>query len=162
MSNVIQLDGKSGDISERRFGIVVSSYHKNITGKLLDGAIATLAQHDVPEKNIYVIWVPGAFEIPLAAQNLIDADLVDAIVTLGCVIRGQTTHDQHINSSISNSIGLLALDGGLPVAFGVLTCNTTEQAIERSGGTVGNKGEEATLAAIQMLRLGDQIQSHSS
>ncbi len=160
-SNALQLSGQQGDVSNRRFGIVVSSYHQNITGKLLEGALSTLANHGVAENNIVVSWVPGAFELPLGAKYLIDGNIVDAVITLGCVIKGQTTHDHHINTSVSTAIGQMSVDHSLPIAFGLLTCNTTQQAIERSGGEVGNKGQEATLAAIQMLQLSDNIVAHA-
>ena len=107
-------------------------------------------------------WVPGAWEIPCAVQRVLDAGQSDAVLTLGCVVRGETTHDQHINTSVSNSLGRLTLDYKVPVAFGVLTVNTMDQAIQRSGGDVGNKGVEVAEAAIHMLLLFKEIQSSQS
>ena len=149
------LDCKKGDASSRTFAVVVSAYHRSLTAKLLDGSLETLAEAGIPPTNIVVVWVPGAWELSVTAKRMIDD--YDAIICLGAVIRGETTHDQHINSMISMTLGQLAIDAGKPVAFGVLTCNTVEQAIQRSGGNVGNKGEEAASAAIQMLQLFDQL-----
>ena len=105
--------------------------------------------------------MPGSWEIPLAAQRLLDTGRWDAIVCLGCVIRGETTHDQHINTTISNALGMLSLEYSTPVAFGVLTCNTLEQALARSGGDVGNKGVEAAEAVLHMLSLFEEVESLS-
>lgn len=151
--------GKPRLVEGTRVGIVVSSYHRDITGKLLDGAIATLHEVGIGDSDIFVAWVPGSWEIPLAAQRLLDSEKWDAIICLGCVIRGETTHDQHINTTISNALGMLSLDHCSPVAFGVLTCNTLEQAQARSGGAVGNKGIEAAEAVLHMLSLFEEIES---
>ena len=156
---VKEYKGDSGSVISRKFVIVVSAYHKSITGKILDGAVATLKRADVPEDNIRVLWVPGAWEIPFAVQQAFKMDPPDAVITLGCVIRGETTHDQHINTTVSNGLGRLGLEYGVPIAFGVLTCNTMDQAIQRSGGDVGNKGVEAAEATIEMLQLFDQMKA---
>ena len=148
-----ELHGTSGSVSNNRFAIVVSKYHNSITGKLLDGATQTLTRNLVPAGQIEVLWVPGAWEIPSAVQLALDTKKFDAIITLGCVIRGETTHDRHINSTVSNGIGRLSLDYKTPIAFGLLTCNTMDQAISRAGGDVGNKGVETAQAAIHMLLL---------
>jgi len=140
-----------------RIAIVVSSYHRNITGKLHEGAVDTLRGVGIEEDDIFTAWVPGSWEIPLAAQRLLDSDQWDAVICLGCVIRGETTHDQHINTTISNALGMLSLDYSKPVAFGVLTCNTLEQAEARCGGAVGNKGVEAAEAVLHMLTLFEEI-----
>jgi 6,7-dimethyl-8-ribityllumazine synthase len=136
-----------------RFGIVVSRYNESITGKLLAGAVETLTAAGVAEDAIDVAQVPGAWEIPLVAQRLAGSKLYGAVLCLGAVIRGETTHDQHINQQVSASLGRIALESGVPVLFGVLTCNTLEQAIHRSGGNVGNKGAECAEAALEMVRL---------
>ncbi len=149
--------GTSGSVSDNRFAIVVSKYHHSITRKLLDGAIQTLTRNLVPTNQITVLWVPGAWEIPGAAQLALETNKYDAIVTLGCVIRGETTHDQHINTTVSTGIGRLSLDYKIPIAFGLLTCNTMDQAIQRAGGNVGNKGAETAEAAIHMLLLVKEI-----
>lgn len=139
--------------AEGRYAIVVSRYNENITSKLLDGAIATLKQHGVADEAIDVAWVPGAWEIPLIAERLAESESYAAVICLGAVIKGETTHDEHINRMVSNTLGQLALDVGLPVVFGVLTCNTMEQAIHRAGGNVGNKGVECAEAALRMVSL---------
>jgi 6,7-dimethyl-8-ribityllumazine synthase len=136
-----------------RLAIVVSRWNESITKRLLDGAVATLTSHGIPDETIDVAWVPGAWEIPLVAQQLADSQRYQAIVCLGAVIRGETTHDQHINRSVSAAISQIALDSGIPVLFGILTCETMEQAIHRAGGNVGNKGSECAEAALQMIGL---------
>jgi len=128
-----------------------------ITGKLLDGAIETLRDHKISEEKIDVVRAPGAWELALAAKQVVETGRYAGVVCLGAVIRGETTHDQHINRFVSQAIGQLSLDSGLPVAFGLLTCNTLEQAHERAGGKVGNKGNEATLAMLEMVCLSDRI-----
>ena len=150
------LDGKSGAVSGR-FAIVVSRYNENITGKLLAGAIETLRGAGIGDGAVDVAWVPGAWEIPLIAQRMANSGQYAAVLCLGAVIRGETTHDEHINRQVSLSLGRLALETGLPVLFGVLTCNTLEQAIHRSGGNVGNKGVECAEAALEMVRLLDKL-----
>jgi 6,7-dimethyl-8-ribityllumazine synthase len=139
--------------SADRFAIVVARWNESITRRLLDGAVNALKAHDIPDENIDVAWVPGAWEIPLVAQRLTDSRRYRAVICLGAVIRGETTHDQHINRSVSNAILQLALDSGIPVLFGILTCETMEQAIHRAGGNVGNKGVECAEAALQMIGL---------
>jgi 6,7-dimethyl-8-ribityllumazine synthase len=149
-------DGKSG-AALGRFAIVVSRYNEHITGKLLAGAIETLRGAGIADEAIDVAWVPGAWEIPLVAQRMAHSGRYAAVLCLGAVIRGETTHDEHINRQVSLSLGQLALEAGLPVLFGVLTCNTLEQAIHRSGGNVGNKGVECAEAALEMVRLLDKL-----
>ena len=136
-----------------RFAIVVSKWNETITRRLLDGAVATLAEHGVADEAIDVAWVPGAWEIPLVAQQLAVSGRYHAVLCLGAVIRGETTHDRHINRAVSLAISRLALDAGLPVLFGLLTCETMEQAIHRAGGNVGNKGAECAEAALEMVGL---------
>jgi 6,7-dimethyl-8-ribityllumazine synthase len=154
MANV--LDGKSGPVSGR-FGIVVSRYNEHITGKLLNGAVETLKAAGVADEAIDVAWVPGAWEIPLVAARLAFSEQYVAVLCLGAVIRGETTHDEHINRQVSLSLGEIALEADLPVLFGVLTCNTVEQAIHRAGGNVGNKGQECAEAALEMVRLLEKL-----
>ena len=138
---------------DRRFAIVVSRYNESITSKLLAGALETLTAHGVSDESIDVVWVPGAWEIPVAAKRLLAARNHAAILCLGAVIRGETTHDRYINHQISTTLGQLAGEYGVPVLFGVLTCNTLEQAIHRSGGKAGNKGVECAEAALEMVDL---------
>jgi 6,7-dimethyl-8-ribityllumazine synthase len=145
-------EGQLGGV-DGRYAIVVSRYNENITAKLLDGAIATLKAHGIPDESIDVAWVPGAWEIPLIAERLAESESYAAVICLGAVIKGETTHDEHINRQVSASLGQLSLDTGVPVAFGILTCNTMEQAIHRAGGNVGNKGIECAEAALKMVSL---------
>ncbi|HUG67341.1 MAG TPA: 6,7-dimethyl-8-ribityllumazine synthase [Pirellulaceae bacterium] len=144
-----------GDLypEDARFAIVVSKYNDSITSKLLTGALETLGAHGVAEDAIDVAWVPGAWEIPLVADRLAKTNRYAAVICLGAVIRGETTHDQHINRHVSISLGKTSLECGLPVLMGVLTCNSLEQAINRSGGGVGNKGVECAEAALEMVSL---------
>jgi 6,7-dimethyl-8-ribityllumazine synthase len=139
--------------SDDRFGIVVARWNETITRKLLDGAIAALAAHGVADDAIDVAWVPGSFEIPLVAQRMAASGDYAAIVCLGAVIRGETSHDEHINRAVSLAISQIALTANVPVLFGVLTCETMEQAIHRAGGNVGNKGAECAEAALHMVGL---------
>ncbi len=136
-----------------RYAIVVSTYNSNITNKLLAGAVETLTTAGIPSANIVLVRVPGAWELPLAATWLAKNVSISAVITLGAVIRGETTHDQHINRAVSNALMELMTTTGKPIAFGLLTCNTLEQAIHRAGGNVGNKGCEAAEAALEMVRL---------
>lgn len=136
-----------------RYAIVVSTYNSNITNKLLAGAVETLTTAGIPSVNIVLVRVPGAWELPLAATWLAKNVSISAVITLGAVIRGETTHDQHINRAVSNALMELMTTTGKPIAFGLLTCNTLEQAIHRAGGNVGNKGCEAAEAALEMVRL---------
>ncbi|MEW4562172.1 6,7-dimethyl-8-ribityllumazine synthase [Bremerella sp. JC770] len=136
-----------------RVAIVVSTYNTSITDKLLTGSLQTLEGRGFAEADIDVAKVPGAWEIPLAAAVMARSGKYAAVICLGCVIRGETTHDVHINTQVSQTLGNLALECQIPVSFGVLTCNTVEQAISRSGGAVGNKGVEAAEAALEMMGL---------
>jgi len=135
------------------FAIVVARYNHSITQKLLDGAIETLTANGVPDQEIEVAWVPGAWEVPVVVQRFAKQGRFSAILCLAAVIRGETTHDQYINRQVSENLGRLALDYQIPVLFGVLTCNTLEQAIHRAGGNVGNKGIECAVAALEMVNL---------
>jgi 6,7-dimethyl-8-ribityllumazine synthase len=136
-----------------RFGIVVARWNEGITKKLLDGAVASLAAHGVADDAIDVAWVPGSFEIPLVAQRMAASGSYSAVLCLGAVIRGETSHDQHINRAVSLAMTQIALEANVPVLFGVLTCETMEQAIHRAGGNVGNKGSECAEAALHMVGL---------
>lgn len=149
--------GSTGSVANRKFAIITSQYNRDITQKLFQGAVQTLRTNQVPDENILAVWVPGAWEIPLAAQHVLKYQNPDAVICLGCVIRGETTHDQHINTTVSHNLGRLGLEYGIPVGFGLLTCNTWDQAEQRAGGKVGNKGIESAEAVIQMLRLYDTI-----
>lgn len=141
-----------------RVAIVVSRWNESITQKLLDGALKTLRDRGIADDAVDVAWVPGAMEIPLVAQRLADSGEYLAVICLGAVIRGETTHDQHINRSVSQAITDVALETGIPVLFGILTCETMEQAIHRAGGNVGNKGSECAEAALHMIGLLKNLQ----
>jgi 6,7-dimethyl-8-ribityllumazine synthase len=136
-----------------RLAIVVSRYNKPVTSRLLDGALDTLASRGVPHEAIDVAWVPGAWEIPLAAQRLASTGRYAAVLCLGAVIRGETAHDQYINHAVSRSLAEIALRYQIPLPFGVLTCDTLEQALQRSGGHVGHKGVECAEVALEMVDL---------
>lgn len=162
MLNVYQGDTVAGS---GRFAIVVARFNESITSRLLDGAVQTLVAHGVPDDRIDVAWVPGAFEIPTVANQLAAGRRYAAIICLGAVIRGETTHDQHINRAVSISLNEIGVHYGLPVLFGILTCNTVEQAVVRSGGSkattgkdqtdarIGNKGVDCAKAALEMVDL---------
>jgi 6,7-dimethyl-8-ribityllumazine synthase len=136
-----------------RFAIVVARYNENITGKLLSGAVDFLTSHGIDSAAIDVAWVPGAFEVPLIADRLAASGQYAAVLCLGAVIRGETTHDQHINRAVSLSLMESGVRTGVPVLFGILTCDNLEQAIHRAGGRQGNKGAECAEAALQMVNL---------
>lgn len=138
---------------------MVARYNESITSRLLEGALAAFAQHGVADDAIDVAWVPGAFEIPLVADLLAGSRNYRAVVCLGAVIRGETTHDQHINRVVSLGLADSARQWGIPVLFGVLTCDTLEQAIHRSGGNAGNKGSECAVAAVEMANLLRELSS---
>ncbi len=132
-------------------GIVVSTYNSNITQRLLEGALDTLTKAGWSNERLQTLKVPGAWEIPLASKWLLEQDQTVAVVTLGAVIRGETSHDQHINRAVSGALMELMQATGKPVGFGLLTCNSLEQAIHRAGGNVGNKGCETAEAVLAML-----------
>jgi 6,7-dimethyl-8-ribityllumazine synthase len=140
-----------------RFAIAVSRYNESISAKLLDGARATLSAGGVDDERIDVVWTPGAFELPLVADRLAGCGQYAAVLCLGAVIRGETSHDQHINRAVSLALMDSGIAHGIPVLFGVLTCDTLEQAIHRSGGQSSNKGSECAEAALEMVDLLRQL-----
>ncbi|WP_390621600.1 6,7-dimethyl-8-ribityllumazine synthase [Roseimaritima sediminicola] len=152
-----QFSGTDGALPDAQVAIVVSRYNASITEKLLDGARQTLVAAGVDEANIVVAYVPGAWELPLVTGEFARRGNVAAVVALGAVIRGETTHDEHINRAVSMALMNLGLETGKPIAFGLLTCNTLEQAIHRSGGNVGNKGIESAEAILEVLRLQQKL-----
>jgi 6,7-dimethyl-8-ribityllumazine synthase len=139
--------------TDERIGIVVSRFNELITERLLAGARACLVDHGIAEDAIDVAWVPGAWELPLAADRLIAARGCGAVVALGCVIRGDTPHFDFVAGAASTGLSAVAGSSGVPVAFGVLTTDTLEQALDRAGGKAGNKGWEAALSVLEMLDL---------
>ncbi len=141
-----------------KFGIVVARFNDFITGKLLEGAQDALLRHGVNEEDIEVTWVPGSFEIPLVAQKLAGTKRYDAIICLGAVIRGGTPHFEYVAAEVTKGIAQVSLSTGLPVIYGVLTCDTLEQAIERAGTKQGNEGSKSALTAIEMANLLNAIE----
>ncbi|MFM8702440.1 MAG: 6,7-dimethyl-8-ribityllumazine synthase [Planctomycetia bacterium] len=141
-----------------RVAVVVSRYNESITRRLLDGAVATFTAAGLPAERIDAVWVPGAFELPFIADKLAASGRYAAVLCLGAIIRGETTHDQHIARAVAGGIEAVARTWGLPVLFGVLTCDTLAQALARAGGDAssgyaGNKGAECAAAAIEMITL---------
>jgi 6,7-dimethyl-8-ribityllumazine synthase len=143
--------------SKFRIAIVVSEYNEQITFALRDGCVDTLKKYGVKEKNIFVQPVPGAFELPLAAKWLFKAKKADAVICLGCVIKGDTDHDIYINKAVSQAIMELNLQTNTPFIFGVITPNNLQQAKDRAGGKHGNKGVECAVAALKMLALKNNL-----
>lgn len=138
---------------EIKIGIVTARFNEFITSRLLGGAMDGLKRHDVPEENVDVAWVPGAFEIPLIASKMAKSGKYDAVICLGAVIRGATSHYDYVCSEVSKGIASVSLETGVPVMFGVLTTDNIEQAIERAGSKAGNKGFECATGAIEMINL---------
>ena len=134
-----------------QFAIIVSRFNDLVTRRLLDGATETLRRHGANENQITVVWAPGAFELPQLAQRLAESKKYAAIIALGAVIQGETTHHDYINHAVADGLMRTAQQTGVPVLFGVLTCENLDQALNRAGGKVGNKGSEAALAAIEMV-----------
>jgi 6,7-dimethyl-8-ribityllumazine synthase len=163
MPNTFQ--GNDAAPSEGRYAVVVSRFNESITARLLEGAVQTLIAHGVADERIDVAWTPGAFEIPTVANRLAASGRYAALICLGAVIRGETTHDRHISRAVSTALCEIGVHYGLPVLFGVLTCDTLDQAIARSGGVaatsgkdhpdarLGNKGADCALAALEMVDL---------
>ncbi len=140
-----------------KFAIVVSRFNEFISGHLLGGALDCLKRHEAGEENIELIWVPGAFEIPLAAQKAALSKRYDAVICLGAVIRGATPHFDYVAAEVSKGVAAVGLETGIPVIFGVITSDTLEQAIERAGSKAGNKGWQAAASAIEMADLNSQF-----
>lgn len=139
--------------SGERFCIIISRFNEFIGSKLLSGAIDELRRHGVDENNIEVVWVPGAFEIPLVAKKCASSNKYSAIITLGAVIKGSTSHYDYVCAEVSKGVASVGLETGIPVIFGVLTTDNIEQAIERAGTKAGNKGSDAAKSAIEMANL---------
>ena len=136
-----------------KFGIVVSRFNEFITKRLIEGAEDALQRHDVNKEDVDIAWAPGSFEVPLIARKLAETKRYDAVICLGAVIRGGTPHFEYVASQITRDTSRVALDTGLPVIYGVITADTLEEAIERAGTKMGNKGFEAAMTAIEMANL---------
>ncbi len=148
--------------SGKRFGIIVSRFNEQITKPLLEGALNFLRRTGVSESDIEVVWVPGAFEIPLALKTLADSNQFHAFVALGCIVRGETSNYEHIAQSTTDQIARVSIDYRIPVGFGVLTVDSFEQAVNRAGGKFGNKGREAAESALEMANLISQFEKPES
>jgi 6,7-dimethyl-8-ribityllumazine synthase len=144
-----------GDLLARdlRIAIVAARFNEFVVERLIGGAVDALLRHGAAEKNIELVRVPGAFELPLAVRRVAESKRYDLVVALGAVVKGDTAHFDHVAGQCAAGIGRVALDSGVPVAFGVLTTDTMEQAIDRAGGKAGNKGAEAALAVLEMANL---------
>jgi len=141
----------------KKFALVVSRFNEFISSKLLEGAIDGLARHGVKEDEMTVAWVPGSWEIPYTASRMANSGKFDAVICLGAVIRGSTPHFDYISAEVAKGIATTGMTTGVPTIFGVITCDTIEQAIERAGTKAGNKGFDAAMAAIEMVNLFAQI-----
>lgn len=157
MKEINLVEGKLVAPEGMKVAIVASRFNEIIVNKLLGGAVDGLVRHGVDEKNITAVWVPGAFEIPLIADKMASSGKYDAVIALGAVIRGSTTHYDYVCSEVSKGIAQASLKNGVPVMFGVITTENIEQAIERSGSKAGNKGYDCALGAIEMANLIRQI-----
>lgn len=150
MSNIIE---GMLTVNNEKFCIIVARFNEFIGSRLLSGAIDELKRHGTDENNIDIIWVPGSFEIPLIAKKAAKTGKYNAIITLGAVIKGATAHFDYVSAEVSKGVASVSLDTGVPVIFGVLTCDNIEQAIERAGTKAGNKGSEAAKSAIEMANI---------
>lgn len=151
-----RIEGKL-TLTDESIAIVVSRFNDLVTNRLLEGALSTIRRHGGSEDRVTIVRVPGSFEIPLVADKLAHSGKFNAVVCLGAVIQGQTTHHEYINQQVAAGLMKASQSSGIPVTFGILTCETMEQALDRSGGKVGNKGDEATLAAIETLSALSQL-----
>ncbi len=150
MANIIEgyINGKN-----LKFGIVVARFNEFITSKLLGGALDALHRHEVQDEDVDVAWVPGAFEIPLVAKKMAESGQYDAVICLGTVIRGSTSHYDYVCNEVSKGVAQVGLSTGVPTIFGVLTTENIEQAVERAGTKAGNKGADAAVSAMEMASL---------
>ena len=141
------------DGAELKIGIVLAEYHTDITHPLYEGAVATLLEHGVKEANVHTVQVPGAFELPAGARLISQKEKLDAVICIGCVIKGETPHNDYINQSVANALQTMSVASGRPYIFGLLTPNDHQQALDRAGGKHGNKGVECAVAALRMAAL---------
>jgi 6,7-dimethyl-8-ribityllumazine synthase len=147
------IEGDFAPLQDARFALVAARFNSFVVQNLINGAVDALHRHGVPETNIDLIWTPGSFELPLAAQRLAASERYDGIVALGAIIRGGTPHFEYVASECVKGLAGVSLEYDLPVGFGVLTVDTIEQAIERAGTKAGNKGAEAAMAVLEMVSL---------
>jgi|SRR5687768_4851456 6,7-dimethyl-8-ribityllumazine synthase len=154
-----ELSGNPGGAG-RRIAVVASRFNETITRALVDGALDALVRHGAAFDDIDVLWVPGAWELPLAVRKAMTAERYDAVVALGAVIRGDTPHFDYVAGEASRGLADASRDSEIPLGFGLLTCDTMEQALARCGGDHGNKGWDAAIAALEMIDLLDQVEPH--
>lgn len=147
------IEGKLTNAEGMKIGIVAARFNEFIVSKLIEGARDALLRHDVKDENIDLAWVPGSFEIPVACKHLAESGKYDAIIALGAVIRGSTSHYDYVCAEVSKGVAQVSLNTGLPVMFGILTTDTIQQAIERAGTKAGNKGYDCAIGAIEMVNL---------
>lgn len=152
----VTIEGKL-DAKGLKFGVIVSRFNDFISARLLEGCMDTLVRHNADEKDITVVKVPGCFEVPIATKKLAASEKYDALIALGAVIRGSTPHFDYVAAEVSKGVSSVMLDTGVPVAFGIITTDTIEQAVERAGAKSGNKGSAAAMSAIEMARVLAQI-----
>lgn len=157
MKEINYLEGNVVAKAGMKVGIVASRFNEIIVNKLLGGAVDGLVRHGVDEHNITAAWVPGAFEIPLVAQKMAQSGKYDAVICVGAVIRGDTTHYDYVCNEVSKGVAQVGLSSGVPVLFGVITTENIEQAIARAGSKAGNKGYDCALSAIEMVNLIEQM-----
>ena len=158
MSTIKTIEGNYA-LGSSSYGIVISKFNSFIVERLLEGALEAFRKHGVQDRDISIVKLPGAYELPLTAKVMAESGKYDAIIALGAVIRGGTPHFEYVAGECVKGLGQVALTAGLPLAFGVLTVDTIEQAIERAGTKAGNKGEEAALTAMEMLSLVRQLRT---
>lgn len=141
----------------KKFAIAASRFNEVVVGKLVEGALDALRRHGADMEQVFVVWVPGAFELPLMAKTIAKNGQADAVIALGAVIRGSTDHYDYVCAEVSKGVAQSALETSVPIAFGVLTCDSIEQAVERAGSKAGNKGFDAAVSAIEMVNVLDEI-----
>jgi len=144
-------------VKKQRFGLVISRFNEFVSSRLLDAAVDTLQRHGCPTGNITAVWVPGAWELPATTRKVALSGRFDAVICLGCILRGETPHFDYIANEAAKGIAQIGLESGVPVVFGVLTADTLEQAINRAGAKGGNKGADAAMTAIEMVNLFAQL-----
>jgi len=146
----------------KKIGLVVSRFNEIVSGKLLDGAREALFQHEADEKLIDIIWVPGSFEIPLTLKKLVEGGKYDGLIALGCIIRGDTPHFDFVASEVTKGIARVGIESGTPISFGIVTADTLDQAMERAGGKMGNRGKEAVLTLLEIMSVLEKLSRKSS
>lgn len=162
MNEINLVEGKLVAPEGMKVGIVASRFNEIIVNKLLSGAVDGLVRHGVSEENITAVWVPGAFEIPLVAKKMAESRMYDAVITVGAVIRGSTSHYDYVCAEVSKGVSQAGLQTGVPVLFGVITTENIEQAIERAGSKAGNKGYDCALDAIEMANIMKALHKNTS